>query len=93
MAELQNTWCITVKGKVQGVFFRVSAQKVAAQYQITGIVKNKANGDVYMELQGTETSLGKMSEWAKKGPDMARVDRIEIKTSQKETFTGFNIIR
>ncbi|MCF6361610.1 MAG: acylphosphatase [Cyclobacteriaceae bacterium] len=43
---------ITVKGRVQGVFFRVSTKSQAEELGVTGFVQNEPNGDVYLEAEG-----------------------------------------
>ncbi|ATC62636.1 acylphosphatase [Nibricoccus aquaticus] len=39
-------------GRVQGVGFRYSALQVAKEFEITGFVKNLADGRVHLEAQG-----------------------------------------
>ncbi len=43
---------IIVSGKVQGVCYRASAQKIARQLQIDGWVKNLPDGRVEIRAQG-----------------------------------------
>lgn len=45
---------IIVHGRVQGVGFRFSAQQKAVEYNLTGYVRNLANGDVELEVEGGE---------------------------------------
>lgn len=40
---------IRIYGRVQGVGFRVSAQKKADELGITGFVRNEPDGTVYLE--------------------------------------------
>ncbi len=93
MEKLQITYCITIKGKVQGVFFRASTKKEADKLQLKGMVKNMPNGDVYAELQGEVDAIEAMKKWMQVGPEMARVDKIDVKIEKKEAFTSFEIIR
>ncbi len=39
-------------GRVQGVGFRFTAQRVAMRYKLTGFVRNTSDGGVEMLLQG-----------------------------------------
>lgn len=43
---------IIVSGKVQGVRFRKHTQLKAKELNLYGIVKNKSNGTVYIEVIG-----------------------------------------
>ena len=43
---------MTVNGRVQGVGFRYMTKMVADQIGITGIVRNEADGSVYIEAVG-----------------------------------------
>ena len=43
---------IIYKGQVQGVGFRWRLMQIAYKYNLTGYVRNLANGDVETEVQG-----------------------------------------
>ena len=69
---------ISVKGLVQGVFYRASARKTALQLGITGFVRNETDGSVFIQAEGSEEALEKFIAWCKEGPAHARVASIEI---------------
>jgi acylphosphatase len=48
---------IIFKGRVQGVGFRYTTQRVASRYDLTGYVKNCPDGTVEALLQGTEPNI------------------------------------
>jgi acylphosphatase len=80
---------ITVSGKVQGVFYRASTEKIAKQIGLVGFVRNEKNGNVYIEAQGNETQLDEFVKWCKRGPERARVDEIitaEIALVEEKEF-------
>lgn len=82
---------LTIKGQVQGVWFRASTKQEANDLEIHGFVKNLLNGDVYIEAEGIDDQLQKFIIWCKKGPTKARVHEvIEIK-GNLEYFTNFEI--
>ncbi len=83
---------ITLFGKVQGVFFRVAAKKMAEKLQINGFVKNLKDGSLYLEAEGSEESLEKFIFWCKKGPKWASIENHEIKVGEFEGFESFKII-
>jgi acylphosphatase len=78
---------------VQGVFYRARASEKAKQLNLTGWVQNEPSGSVKILAEGEEEQLEKLIEWAKQGPALARVDKIEVKWDKaKEEFKYFEII-
>ncbi|CAN5771785.1 acylphosphatase [soil metagenome] len=80
---------IVVSGKVHGVFYRASTEKKAKETCVTGFVQNEANGNVYIEAQGTNEQLEELVNWCRRGPDRARVDEVsttEIPLLEETTF-------
>jgi acylphosphatase len=69
---------LKVFGHVQGVFFREAMCRKAQQLGITGWVRNRRDGTVEAMIQGTPEALSAMVEWARTGPELARVDSVEI---------------
>ncbi len=43
---------VVFKGRVQGVGFRFTAQRIAMRYELNGFVKNLPDGSVEMFVQG-----------------------------------------
>lgn len=81
---------IHVYGLVQGVFFRYTTRKIARNLGLTGIVKNLANGSVYIEAEGSEDKLFELIKFAKKGPKSAKVESIEFEFKEaQDKFKGF----
>ncbi|MFC3038879.1 acylphosphatase [Virgibacillus xinjiangensis] len=48
---------LIVRGKVQGVGFRYSAQQEAQKMGLTGWVKNKQDGSVELEVEGSDRKV------------------------------------
>lgn len=84
---------IIVWGKVQGVFYRQSAQERARQLDIKGFVQNKPNGSVYIEAEGREEALQDFVAWCKRGPASAVVSCVEVTESEIKGFLDFTIER
>ncbi|MDJ0906545.1 MAG: acylphosphatase [Woeseiaceae bacterium] len=63
----------TIRGRVQGVFFRESTRRVAESLGITGHAINLANGDVEVLACGEPAALDKLAEYLADGPTMAVV--------------------
>ena len=81
----------TIKGRVQGVWFRDSTRREALEAGITGYAKNLPNGDVEVMASGTETALDDLQRWLKHGPAMARVDSVAAEPLAYEAFSRFEI--
>ena len=82
---------LLIKGKVQGVFFRVTARKVALENNLTGWVQNTPDGDVEIETCGKQHDLDNFINWCKKGPDRAIVTSLVITTRNNSSYKGFEI--
>ena len=84
---------IFIEGRVQGVWFRASTQRKARELGIAGLVKNLPDGRVYVEAEGTEEQLQIFTVWCKQGPELARVDKLEIVEGPFKNYIDFAIIR
>ncbi len=83
---------IFVKGIVQGVYFRYNTQKKAREYDLTGWVRNMADGRVEILCEGPEAKIMGLAEWCKEGPGRACVEKIETKWEEYTgEFNGFTI--
>jgi acylphosphatase len=68
-----------VRGRVQGVFLRASAQREARRLGLTGWVKNRPDGAVEILAEGEEEALKDLIGWAKHGPTAARVEHVDVR--------------
>ena len=84
---------ITIRGKVQGVWYRASAQQAAQRLGLAGIVKNMPNGDVFCEAEGPESALQEFVKWCQRGPEMAKVTEVNVEETHLQGFAGFEISR
>jgi len=87
-----KTLTAVVYGKVQGVSYRASTQKKAEQLGLSGTVKNESNGTVLIRVTGTDPVLNEFLAWCKRGPEQAEVEKVEVKESKTEVFSGFKIL-
>ena len=63
---------LTVKGRVQGVFFRASTRKKAQRLAINGFVKNTPAGNVEIIAAGEQLAMQEFIQWCHKGPITAK---------------------
>jgi acylphosphatase len=69
---------LVVRGRVQGVWYRGSMQQEARRLGATGWVRNREDGTVEAEVRGERAVVDALIAWAHKGPDGARVDRVDV---------------
>jgi acylphosphatase len=67
-----------VRGRVQGVSFRVATQAEARRRGVVGWVRNLPDGSVELEAQGSPDAVEQLLTWCRQGPRHARVDAVEI---------------
>ena len=84
---------LTIKGKVQGVFYRATAKDIADQFGIKGWVRNLPNNNVEITATAAEELLQEFIAWCKQGPPRAKVDDVIVEELNLEEFNGFRIIR
>ncbi|MGI9544468.1 MAG: acylphosphatase [Cyclobacteriaceae bacterium] len=84
---------ITIQGRVQGVYYRASAQQKALELGLVGWVCNQSDGSVYMEAEGSKEQLNALVAWCKKGPPAARVNEVSYTIGDCKNFEGFKITR
>ncbi|MDB5147727.1 MAG: acylphosphatase [Mucilaginibacter sp.] len=84
---------ITVKGKVQGVFYRKATKAVADQLGIRGFVLNEPNGDVYIEAEADNTFLDMFMDWCNEGPQDAEVNAVESHEGELKNYRNFEVVK
>ena len=84
---------ITVKGHVQGVFYRASTKAVADQLGVKGLVSNEPNGDVFIEAEADAMTLDLFLDWCKEGPEHANVISVESHEGELKNYRNFEVVR
>ena len=82
---------LTIRGRVQGVGFRQYMADKARQFQITGWVRNRADGSVEAIIAGTPVAVNAMLERAQRGPPAASVTSVDV-TDSREIFDRFETL-
>ncbi len=84
---------IYVYGRVQGVFYRQTAKEVADKLGVCGWIRNLRDGRVEALVEGPREAVMRMIEWAKQGPPLARVVKVEVFWEEyKGEYVGFEIL-
>jgi acylphosphatase len=84
---------LLITGKVQGVFYRATAKKVAGDLGVKGWIKNTKDDNVEATITGTEEQLKQFIEWCNKGPARAKVSEVTVTKVADEFFDDFEIER
>ena len=87
------TFHLLIKGKVQGVFYRVSARETAAKTGVKGWIRNSPKGDVEAVVTGSEEQLSEFISWCKKGPPRSKVTEVIAKELEEVQFVEFSVIQ
>ena len=68
---------IVIAGRVQGVGFRWFARVAGRRLELSGWVRNREDGTVEVAAAGPQESLDQFRRQLRRGPDAARVERVE----------------
>ena len=80
---------LLVSGRVQGVFYRDSCRQEAEEKGISGSARNLPDGKVEVILEGDEDAVERVTEWCRRGSDMARVDSVEVEDQDPQGESAF----
>lgn len=69
---------LLIFGKVQGVFFRDWTCEIARKFQVTGYVRNEADGSVYIEAEGDSFLLDEFVRFCHQGPKFSKVQGVRV---------------
>ena len=83
---------VWVSGRVQGVFFRQSAQQEARRLELAGWVRNLGDGRVEGVAEGAGEAVDAWVEWCRQGPPAARVDDIRVEAEPPRGEDGFRVV-
>ncbi|TWI79423.1 acylphosphatase [Lacibacter cauensis] len=90
---MRKTIAITVRGKVQGVWFRKYTQDKAIELQLTGSVRNTDEGDVAIVATGTSDQLTDFIEWCWMGSPKSKVTAVITSDVELQEFDRFEVVR
>lgn len=82
----------SVRGRVQGVYYRRSTQQQAKALGLTGWVRNLADGSVELVATGSPESLKQLESWLWQGPPKASVTAVESRDQALTLFDTFEVV-
>ncbi len=92
MASPESARRVSVRGLVQGVWFRASAAERATALGLRGRARNCPDGSVLVHAAGAPDALEALIAWLRVGPPMARVEAVEVEVidpASREWPEGF----
>ena len=91
---------LQIYGRVQGVFYRASTQKIARELGLVGWVRNRSDGSVELFAYDSgypkkdSTKYVQLQSWCHEGPIHANVTQVECSWVNKtEDWSDFSILR
>lgn len=75
-----------ISGRVQGVFYRASAQHQANALGLRGWVRNLMDGRVELLACGDQNAVKELEKWLQIGPEYAKVSNIEVITETSKAL-------
>jgi acylphosphatase len=82
---------VTVSGRVQGVWYRDSCRRVAAENRVAGWVRNNPDGTVEAVLEGPSPAVDRVLAWMRSGPSRAVVTGVDVRMEQRGGERGFAV--
>ncbi|MEO6594401.1 MAG: acylphosphatase [Planctomycetota bacterium] len=67
-----------VTGRVQGVAFRAHTENAAQRLGLVGFVRNRRDGAVEGEAEGSEMAVTEFAAWLHTGSPWSRVDAVQV---------------
>jgi acylphosphatase len=82
---------VTVRGRVQGVFFRDSVRRCAGSHGVAGWVANRSDGAVEAVFEGRPDDVERLVAFAKTGPRQSEVESVDVREEELEGLSGFEV--
>ena len=77
---------VVVRGRVQGVGFRMYSREQARRLRLTGWVRNRKDGAVEIVAEGEAERLNALLRWAREGgPPAGRVDDVDAEYADRKS--------
>ncbi|QAY60524.1 hypothetical protein ET475_11340 [Microbacterium protaetiae] len=82
---------VIVSGEVQGVGYRYTLRLEAAEAGVAGWVRNRRDGTVEAELEGTDEQVDSVLAWMAEGPPGSRVTDARVTDAAPTGSRGFEV--
>lgn len=82
---------MVVRGRVQGVGYRMACEHAARVNGVSGWVRNRRDGAVEAVLEGPPAGVASMLEWCRRGPANASVAAVDVSEEEPQGMSGFRV--
>lgn len=82
---------VVATGLVQGVFFRDSCRRVAAEHDVAGWVRNLPDGSVEAVFEGDPAQVERLVAWSRRGPAKAVVRELAVRAERPAGLRDFTV--
>ena len=82
---------VVITGKVQGVYFRGTAEDEARSRDLAGWVRNTRDAQVEAVFEGEKAAVEAMIAWCHRGPPAARVTGVAVTWEEPRGEQGFSV--
>jgi len=83
---------VIVRGDVQGVGYRYTLRMVAQDAGAAGWVRNRRDGTVEAEIEGTAEQVDEVLAWMAEGPPGSLVASATVHDREPERTPGFTVL-
>lgn len=83
---------VIVGGEVQGVGYRYTMRMVAREAGVSGWVRNRHDGSVEAEVEGTPGQVDEVLAWMAAGPPGAIVESAAVTDASPTGGRGFEVL-
>jgi acylphosphatase len=80
---------LRVTGRVQGVGYRLWAERTAQELGLRGWVRNRADGSVELLVTGSGEGVTAMIDACRRGPRLADVEQVDAAEAADDGSVGF----
>ena len=91
MSEQRARRRVTVRGQVQGVFFRDSVRERARAEGVDGWICNRGDGAVEAVIEGDPEAVERLVQFCRTGPSQADVERVDVREEDPGGLSGFEV--
>ncbi|GAA5089500.1 acylphosphatase [Microbacterium yannicii] len=83
---------VTVRGEVQGVGYRYTLRMIAREAGASGWVRNRRDGSVEAEVEGTPAEVDEVLAWMAEGPPGSHVESATVTDAATTGERGFEVL-
>jgi acylphosphatase len=81
---------LVITGKVQGVGYRIWAERAALSLGLRGWVRNRRDGSAELHASGEDDAIAALIEACREGPRYAEVAHIAVEDAEDDGKVGFS---